>query len=419
MSLGRIVGAGTAGFTTSARYLTTAQGKGIGHKAWCHTSQNRLAATSTIFKTLQNHSPSHPISFQASALTPNSTARRVDFAAKPTLSATHQPTSPFEMPRAYQIAEKLPVVAKIKHKLAKAQVAIVVGAPGSGKSEQVGIAIGKHSVFDLKQQFFDAYVKQNHITSQKDQDLLWRQGYYALKTEETEWLKNHYQEIKQKLLALPDEVILLDEFDLDGASQLSAAGAQSAALTVELAKDLTAQGKKILLIMHETGLNTPQFVDILKTTHCIETEADVVRTEFLSLENQLQILMGMGIAKHSEAENITDYTAGLPAAYLPFLQHAQQAASHEVGPPYHPTAKEFIASAKQHVEKNVKVAKKISPDAMQHLERLLKESKAAPQHSVTLKVDHALQQALLETGLVTSTSDGVLLVPGIVHETLS
>ena len=106
-----------------------------------------------------------------------------------------------------QPAEVLPpllgVVNQIKISLQKAGYTVVLGSPGSGKSEQLALALPSPAVtFDLRARFLSSYFETHQIRDPADKDGLKQNCLYPtaeFKKLEQEWLIGHFEELKENL----------------------------------------------------------------------------------------------------------------------------------------------------------------------------------------------------------------------------
>jgi hypothetical protein len=310
---------------------------------------------------------------------------------------------------------QLPVVKDLRKILKKNKVAVVFGAPGTGKSEQVDLAVGAHKIFDLKDVFFKYYVAKNQIPKSKE-DELWRKGYDDLKGPELKWFKENYEAIKKGLLESPEKVIVLDEFDLVNTVSLEGDALEIGKLNNKLAKELADAGKEVVLIIHEQSLNTSDLMEDLENKKLLTDSSDIVRTGFLSTESQQGILRSLGF-HHEDADNIIRYTKGAPGAYLKFLKQASKKHSLEK-PSVKPSAKEFIKDAKKDLKRNLVVLNKTKPEIYQLLKEL--SGVIGPHESgvlTFLEGQEELEQVLIDTGLV-GKIEGKVILPAIVRDCL-
>lgn len=316
-------------------------------------------------------------------------------------SASHSETS------ARAVTQQFSVVKSVRERLSERGCAIVYGAPGSGKTEQMSIACGKpYAVFDLRQEFYEyclgKALKEEERTAGRvfssgeveefDNKFWdsWKSGYEDRKTEELAWLRDNYDTIRGSLIGNKESVVILDEVDLVR-GELEGPALKSALLIADLAKDLQEAGKKILITLHRAGVDQPKLMEYFVEKDLLVSPGDVVKTNFLSLREQYSACYAMGFSE-VDAKRAIKHTEGVPGAYLHMLKRA------EANMGYYPTYEEFIIDAHHQLEKNYRAVKKTSP-----LEVIALLGKMSRNHALDVEkegVSVETRQALLDTGLV-------------------
>lgn len=343
-------------------------------------------------------------------LSPNFATQSPEKIINIALSIIHPETENNHARQVAAATDLLPVVRQIRNGLDTKGTVIVYGAPGSGKTEQVDIATHKgHQVLDVKQEFINDYLSKHGITNKADSERLWREGYYGIKGNEREWLSQHFDALKERLLSFPEDTIVLDEFDMDAMTTLGQEGLKTAEIIGNLAKELVTEGKKVILIMHATGLNTPELMSHLKENDLVTEESQIISTAFVPEDFQKQALKTMDFST-DEADRIIKETQGITAAYIPFFKK-----SVEEGAPYQPTFQGFFKQAHENITKNFNIAKKINSDLLPILQRYADLNANLKEPIILEEQEPALRKTLLDTGLVGLVNDQ-LVMPPIVRE---
>lgn len=310
----------------------------------------------------------------------------------------------------------LPLIKQIKQLMEKERLIVVLGAPGTGKTEQTHLALGNCQTFDLKAEFI-RYQHKKHldmygkaITPCEAVEL--RKKSHENKENEWKWLECNYTAIKKNLCETSNPFIVFDEFDLDPGLTLTDCGLKSAQLIFRLADDLQALGKQIVLIGHLAKLSHPELSTQLK-------DKTIVQTGFFSSSCQRKMLNAMGISDKS-ADILVKYTKGVPGAYLPFLREAENTfIKRNDKVVYQCTKEEFITQAEMRLTKKIQTQKLINPEAFAFLSNYAHNPlKRAHKISLTKCLDDALRQKLLWTGLIAFSREGKLQISGLVQDLL-
>ncbi|MBS4165987.1 Uncharacterized protein NEOC65_001064 [Neochlamydia sp. AcF65] len=319
----------------------------------------------------------------------------------------HQLTKSFRQPT-QSVKERLPVVIAIKKALKVHGACIVQGAPGTGKSEQIRLAVKDPTTFDLKKRFLTSYFEKHESTDQ-EQEHLWREGYYKLKGHELKWLQDNYESIKKGLLESSSDTILLDEFDLVNTASLEGEALEIAELIANLAQELRKEGKKVVLVLHEQGINSPSFRESLNEQGIIKEPGAIVQTDFIPEEHQKAILELMKLSTEEKLKAI-GYVQGTPGAYVKFLQRLEQ------GEPVEQKYKDFLIEAHSIIMGNLAVMEKIYPEIYTTL--LAISSSSLQQRIQELnEIPAEKKQELLKTRMVGNV-DGKLVLPSLVCDVL-
>jgi hypothetical protein len=319
----------------------------------------------------------------------------------------HQSTKSSRQPT-QSVKERLPVVIAIKKALKIHGACIVHGAPGTGKSEQIRLAVKDPTTFDLKKRFLTSYFELHESTGQ-EQEHLWRESYYELKGHELKWLQDNYESIKKGLLESSSDTILLDEFDLVNTPSLEGEALEIAELIANLAQELQKEGKKVVLVLHEQGLGSSSFLESLNEKGIIKGPGAMVQTDFISAEDQEAILELMKLSTEEKLKAL-GYVQGAPGAYVKFLQRLEQ------GEPVEQKYKDFLIEAHSTIIDNLAVMEKIYPEIYTTL--LAISSSSLQQRLRELnEIPADKKQELLKTRMVGNV-DGKLVLPFLVCDVL-
>ncbi|MFH1777821.1 MAG: hypothetical protein ABH952_09740, partial [Candidatus Omnitrophota bacterium] len=308
--------------------------------------------------------------------------------------------------QARESAEQLEVPQDIKAEMKNNGAVVILGAPGSGKTEQLNIALSdmaRHSV-DIRELFFE------HIKETFDGDWDKFSNAYKsdplLKSREADWISETTEFLYGELMKKTKDgaVILLDEFDLAIEETLNNDELKTAKVIVDLASRLIKNGRKVVLIIHPQGARTPEFFAYLKEKNI----SNIVETKYLSQEQEKAILNVLLM----EEEKIDDFLAqiqGLPTAYLGFMAHIGE---RQAGV-YRRSYNQLIEETKDRIGKVYQVAKLTGN---MRIVNLLFE---LAQRNINLDAEDVRneEKKLLETGLV-GKLNGVLVMPQIVKETI-
>lgn len=288
-------------------------------------------------------------------------------------------------PELAAIYETLPVVRSINKGLQQNGSMVIWGAPSTGKTEQVALACGKPNLFDLRNEFIE------------NSGAKWN-DYPALKKEENKWLKENYDHILKELLESKEEVVVLDEFDLSKEATLNPDEKNTAQIMAQLAVDLKAKGKKVILVLHEVSLNDKNFMNQLYEMGLINGEEGIVQTGYIPHEAEEKILDFLKISKEDQ-KRIIDYAKGLPVVYLPFLQ------GKHIG-----DANQLLQIASEKVRKNLHIIERTQPpEFIDLLKDIANSSKIDMNDPMVIKYHNKLVQ----TGFMKEENGVLKMVPMI------
>jgi len=314
----------------------------------------------------------------------------------------------------HRLVEQLELVKGVRKGLEERGVAIILGAPGSGKSEQLELALsGRKAVtFDVRTEFSKHYASQHPGTDAKKvkKDHMKNP---ALKNSENEWLNSSKEAIRSRLLGStsPGDVIIFDEFDLALKETLNAVEQASAGLVLDLAKSMAEEGRQVVLVIHSKGYRTPEFMEALAARGLLGKPSELVRTNYLDSETE-GMMLDLCLRERETKEAFMALTSGLPAAYLGLLEHLAAGGTENFD--YVRSHAELTGEALANVKKNYKVARlTCGPDVVKLLNGLANGAKTAEDKEVQAEAER-----LLDTGLVGS-KDGKLIISGIVRRAIN
>jgi len=315
-----------------------------------------------------------------------------------------------------EVVDKLDVVTRIRTRLQAQGVAVILGAPGTGKTEQLELALGRQraQAVNLRDLFFESQIRDRmdwdafSARYKTDADL---------KREERDWLTSNLGSLEARLMSDDREVVIFDEFDLAIREQLEGAEVETADVILELARRVRSQGKKVVVILHSKGMRTPglaQAVEIALFESGENLDSELVRTGYLSRETEQEILALMGI-EGEEAESFLDSTDGIATAYLGFFVHAAESLR-EGGSKegYQISVSELRVNAETQIAKNYRVAAlTVGAEIAGLLRDIATGAKSVADSDVVSN-----ESRLLDTGLVRK-KNGELVMPSIVKSVVS
>ncbi|MBU1925577.1 MAG: hypothetical protein KKB82_06625 [Candidatus Omnitrophica bacterium] len=303
-------------------------------------------------------------------------------------------------------AATLEISQRIRTELEAKGKAVVLGAPGSGKTEQLNIALSGRTTktVDIREIFFE----QVKTAFENNWDGF-SQAYKtdpALKQQEADWLSEKVDSLYTELLqgAKQGDVVVLDEFDLAMQESLNDDELNTAKIIVDLADRLIKNGRNVVLIIHHKGKRTPAFMQHLKA----KGFTDLIETGYLS-EGEEKAILNVAL---KEKEKINDFLAqaeGVPAAYLGFMSHA---GNRQTGI-YRRNYNQLVAEAQSTISKAYRVAK-LTGDA--RIAELLYELASGEKGLDDGEVRNQ-QEGLLETGLI-GMRNGVMVMPKLVRDAI-
>lgn len=292
--------------------------------------------------------------------------------------------------------QNLRVVSAITNQLQSQPALVIFGAPGSGKTEQMALALaGKsYELFDLRSKFIDQYAKNQGITDQKKQDEL-KKNYAKLKKEEADWLSKEKEAISKQLLAQNKDIIVFDEFDLWKGGNPNTDELKSMQMILDIAQQLAHQNKKIIFIIHSEGLHATALKDQLAQKFGINF-ASIIRTAYLAPQEE-QFLLKSTNFTDAEKERYITWAQGCPAAYLPLIDALSS------GKKISDSIDQLMTQARQTIDKVYRVIKITDPSLAQMAQEIA-QGKLSLESSVE-------KEKLVETGLVGSLNGHYFMAP--------
>lgn len=202
-------------------------------------------------------------------------------------------------------------------------MAVIYGAPASGKSEQMDLVLpaSQRAVFDLSLRFAEAY---SAATGRDINEILREytsngsQEQKALKAAQKEWLSKPETLVKE-LASWPQDVIIFDEFDFAGDLYLSADEADAAVSIVHIGESVKRLGKQVVFIIHSTAYQCDPFWQAMQRDFQYESK-EAVTTRFFTKEEEIYLLSQTSLSFREKQEFMT-FAQGSPTAYLPILQN--------------------------------------------------------------------------------------------------
>jgi len=222
-----------------------------------------------------------------------------------------------------KISSLLSVPNEIATQLNQRGVAVVFGAPASGKSQQMELAVpaSQTEVFNLSIRFPEVYSLQ---TGRKKDELAREyvlNGSHAQKTlkeAQKRWLQQENPAIVNELVASKKKVIVFDEFDFAGDIYLSADEMDGVLAIVQIGERLRKLGKQVVFLIRSTANLCQPFWDAMQRSFGYQ-KSDVVKTRFFTYaeENNLLAQTYLDLLEKQEFMSIAQ---GSPTAYLPLLK---------------------------------------------------------------------------------------------------
>jgi hypothetical protein len=305
---------------------------------------------------------------------------------------------------------------EIRSSLEQGVPVVVLGSPGSGKTEQVVIATRgvRRRTFDLRQRFLDHYFAANGVIDPAARKAAKRRYNTTrdLKQLEWSWLGSIVGEAERELTECKEQVIVFDELDLASGERLEGDELSSALLVMDLAARVRDAGKNVVLIIHSKGQRTPGFIEALVEKGLLRSVDGVVKIRFFDSKNEETLLRFIGLEDGSFDEILGDFR-GLPAAYLGVIEclaDAADAADGAATETCRKSAADLVRDAEWSVEKVWDVARSTSPhEVVELLVRLACGTAELRSPAVVGERDR-----LIDTGLL-GVVDGALVMPPIVR----
>lgn len=279
----------------------------------------------------------------------------------------------------------LGISQEIAQELEQKGIVVIFGAPGSGKTEQMQIALqGKSTyLFDLKKEFLNSmegFSKVKYSTS-------------LAKQMQAEWFLKQKDHIPSNA-----DVVIFDEIDLSITEELNRDELFVLLEIVQLAKDFQRSGTQVVLIIHTAARKNLSFWEAMGDTALIETRyLTDAEEDFLLMFTQL-----------TEEEKFTykSLSHGLPAAYLSLMDFIfEYGAEAKTSSTYDG----LIQNALYRIKKNISVVKTLSPEVFQTIEDFVQG------HISLADLEPNRVQDLIYTGLV-GRKNGQLICPQLVQQ---
>lgn len=298
---------------------------------------------------------------------------------------------------------QLRVVNEIQTQIKTTSYLIIFGAPGSGKTEQLEMALSEqpYQIFDLRNSFISAYANEHHITDPKELDKLKKIEYAKLKAHERHWLHHEKDKIIQDLKKNSAHIIIFDEFDLWVEANPTKDELESAKIVLHIAKNI---GKTAIFILHDNGLNSQELQNEFAQKLHINT-SQVISTGYFTEEEEDYLLQGTALTT-AEKVYYKTWTLGDPSGYLTILENL---AKHQTEAFQLATLK---AAAMTTVQKVYKVIKTTAPSSAVILHQIASGKSAISDY------DQKTLNHLLGTGLI-GLKNGLYVMPPLVKEEIS
>jgi hypothetical protein len=217
----------------------------------------------------------------------------------------------------------LSVPREIAAQLGQNGIAVLFGAPASGKTEQMELAIPSDQLeaFDLFDRFCEAYSAMTGLNKNEivlSYLLSGSEIQRELKEAQKNWLREERQSILDELLLSEKPVILFDEFDFCGGFDLSSDEADAAVSIVQIGEELRKSGKQVVFIIHDSGNSCAQFWEEMEESFGY-SQQESVKTHFFSWEEEIYLLSQTSLSPE-EKQTFMEFAKGSPTAYLPILK---------------------------------------------------------------------------------------------------
>lgn len=214
------------------------------------------------------------------------------------------------------------LVNEIQHQINKNGILVVFGAPCSGKSELVDIAVPENKyVFDLSDAFVTAYSEksgQDKKTVKKYYENAFTPEQALLKQEQVLWLQDK-DPIVHNLISEESNVVIFDEFDFTGTFTPSSDEETAMIQIVEIAKEVSDAGKRVIFIVHAAAKNSELFWASMEGAFGYKPK-DIAKTQFFTDEEEAYLLSQVDWSAE-EKNDFLAFAQGSPTAYLPILKH--------------------------------------------------------------------------------------------------
>jgi len=222
-----------------------------------------------------------------------------------------------------KISSLLSVPKEIAAQLNQRGVAVIYGAPASGKSQQMEMAVpaSQTEVFNLAIRFPEVYSLQ---TGRKKDELAREyilHGSHAekkLKEAQKRWLQLENPAIVNELAASKKKVIVFDEFDFAGDFFLSPDEVDGVLSIVQIGERLRKLGKQVVFLIRSTANLCQPFWDAMQTSFGYQKK-DAVRTRFFTYAEE-NSLLSQTYLDLLEKQEFMSFAQGSPTAYLPLLK---------------------------------------------------------------------------------------------------
>lgn len=255
-------------------------------------------------------------------------------------------------------AKRLRVVQELESRLGKEAVVVIFGAPGSGKTEQMELALQNraYTLFDLRNTFLNAYFEKNNIVDAQAQADI-KKKYDSLKNGEAEWISSQKEQIIKTLAAKKENIIVFDEFDMGKSFIAGSPGVKSAETVIEIAKKVreAKPRKKVIFIIHEEGLGSEDIARAMKNSFAIDPlETKVIRTGYITPAEEKMLLAHSSLSD-KEKTAFMKLMQGHPSAYLPLIKKMAKIEQKDF------TYQDLVENAKTTIKKVYAVMEKIQP----------------------------------------------------------